>query len=419
MCIKHKIILFSVMFWVFSFEAHALVEDDAQIVQLRTSCDELGGTLDNCFTSLDSLNTWVQGTRTPEAADPLVVNIGPGEFTGVFECKGAQHITLNGSGRNSTILKRTGTGLGLFLVINLAEDCHLDVHDLQIDNTGGAAAIHVVDTTGPDLNMKTVWNNVEVISSGYTWIEEHCAGSNPVNNSVHFWTASRLTAVDGGLAASAKGYVSCAENWFHATELTSNSQIPSTIPQASALLILGETHVYGGVIRTITGPGIVMPTPGPYSGGAGPQGAVGIYVAGANGEVHVHGAGIDVLSTEPNNIAGIMMEDGGRAHIMDSTFNMSSCDNTDACGGTLQRIADFGGTVRSVFQWESAAAPPKVSSLDGMDTFVETDCAASGCEAAGNETHMLVYNSHCATVGPTTDPWFDIITGTCRGGGNP
>jgi len=419
MKLSHLSILF--LFLSLPLGAQATIDNDAGIVQLRTSCNEAGATINNCFTDLDTLNDWIQNTRDPGPSTPLAVNIGPGTFPGFFECKGDQHITLNGSGKSLSVLKRKGgTGLSLLVTISLSEDCNLNVNNIGINNIGGAAAIHVADTSGPDLNMKTTWNNVEVLTNGYSWLEEHCTSNNPVNNSVHFWTSSRLvsTAAPGGLTSFAKGYVSCAENWFHGTEITSDTPVSTGSNQASALLALGEIHVYGGVIRVLTGAGVTFPDPAPFSGGAGPEGIVAIYSAG-DAEVHVHGTGIDVLSEEPNNIAGVLLEDGGHAHILEASFNMHSCDNTPACGGELRRIANFGGHIQSFFEWQSSTTPPNIASLDGNDSFIETDCSAADCSQVGNETHLLIYNSKCSNVSSTQDPWYDTVTHACRGGGNP
>jgi len=386
----------------------AALDDSAAIVKLRTSCTELNAPIDNCFTDLDALNTWIQDTRTPEVADPLAVRIGPGSFAGLLDCHGDQHISLIGSGSSNTVLKRSA---GRLSVITMKDNCNLNVQDLKIDNIGGLAAVQVQDQASSTFNILSVWNNVEIISTGYTWLEEHCDPA--ITNSKHFWKASKLTSVTGTgpLEIFAKTYVSCAENWFHATEITARKEVDTAFPQVTALLALGETHVYGGVIRAIAGPGISLPSPAPFSSGAGPQGLVGVYAMGAGAEVHIHGAGIDVLSTEPNDVAGILTEDNAHVHVMESSFNMSSCDNTSSCGGSLQRLANFGGNIRSVFQWENSTEPPRLSSMDGADTFVEMDCSASGCQTPGTQPHMMIYSTACTGAGGN---WFDTVTGSCR-----
>ncbi len=389
----------------------AAIDNAAAIVELRTSCNELNSTIDNCFTSLDSLNSWIQGTRTPDSSDPLAVRIGPGEFPGTFVCVGNQHISLIGSGSSSTVLKKS---TGLVQVMTLKDNCNLNVQDLKIDNIGGLAAIKVDDQATSTFNILSTWSNVEVISTGYTWVEEHCDPA--ITDSKHFWKGSKLTSVTraGVPFPFAKAYVSCAENWFHATEITAIKNFPTNFPQATALLVLGETHVYGGVIRAIAGPGISgdeLPDPAPYASAAGPQGLVGIYVAGSGADLHMHGAGIDVLSAENNNIAGILTESNARVHVMESAFNMSSCGASPGCSGTLQRIASFGGTIRSSFQWENGTEPPNISSQNGADTFVETDCAATGCQTIGGQPHMLIYSTECTGAGGN---WFDTVTGSCR-----
>ena len=398
---------------IYSTSSIAARDDSAAIVELRTSCFELNTEIDNCFESLDELNTWIQGTRSPGPTDPLVVRIGPGTFPGFFNCKGDQHISLIGSGSIHTSLKRTGVGYGMLSVMELKDNCNLSVQDLKIDNIGGLGAINVADTTTSTFNILSKWENVEIITTGYTWVEEHCDPA--ITGSKHFWTGSKLTSFTDGSTFGhfAKTYVSCAENWFHATEITAIKDVDTPSVQVAALLILGETHVYGGVIRAITGNGVVLPSPAPYSGGAGPQGLVAIYAANPGANVHVHGAGIDVLSDESNDVAAILTENNAHVHVMESSFNMSSCDNSQACGGTLQRIANHGGMVRSTFQWENGTEPPNISSQDGADTFVETDCLPAGCDMVGTHPHMLIYSTQCEDPVSGTGVWFDTVTGAC------
>lgn len=389
----------------------ATVDANASIVQLRSSCIEAGVEINNCFTNLDTLNTWIQGTRSPGGSDPLAVRIGPGTFPGFIRCEGDQSISLIGSGASNTTLKRTGYGSGFLVVMVLKDNCNLNVQDLKIDNVGGLAAVQVQDEISSTFNILSVWNNVEIISTGYTWLEEHCDPS--ITHSKHFWKGSKLTSITGGgaLEVFAKAYVSCAENWFHATEITARKETATDFPQVTALLAFGETHVYGGVIRAISGNGVSLPSPAPFSGGAGPQGLVGIYAAGPGAKVHVHGTGIDVMSSEPNDVAGVLTENNAHVHIMESSFNMSSCNNTPACGGVLYRIADFGGMIRSVFQWENGTEPPAISSQNGADTFVEMDCSETGCQTPGSQPHMLIYSTACTGSGGN---WFDTVTGGCR-----
>ena len=69
--------------------------------------------------------------------------------------------------------------------------------------------------------------------------------------------------------------------------------------------------------------------------------------------------------------------------------------------------------------WQSSAVPPSATtetnvlrSSDGKDIFVETDCSATGnCSAGGNETHLMIYNEAQCGAG---NPWFDVVTGSCR-----
>jgi hypothetical protein len=91
--------------------AFAAVDIDAAIVKLRTSCQEAGTTLNNCFTDLPALNAWIWDTRTPtpSATSPLLIEIGPGTFSGSFSCENKGYVTLRGSGIGKTIIQN-GSG---------------------------------------------------------------------------------------------------------------------------------------------------------------------------------------------------------------------------------------------------------------------------------------------------------------------
>ena len=57
-----------------------------------------------------------------------------------------------------------------------------------------------------------------------------------------------------------------------------------------------------------------------------------------------------------------------------------------------------------------------LTSRDGEDIFVETDCASDGdCDGAGTETHPMIYSEDACP----TEHWFDTVTGRCRGDTGP
>ena len=85
--------------------AVAAIDADAGTVMLRTSCQSGGVELDNCFTTMSNLQSWIDGVRLPDVAAPLSVEIGPGTFSG-FNCKSGYHVTLRGSGRQHSFIDR-------------------------------------------------------------------------------------------------------------------------------------------------------------------------------------------------------------------------------------------------------------------------------------------------------------------------
>ena len=94
-----------------AFDASAALDLTASVVLLRTSCNNgAGGNLNNCFTNMPSLQTYIYVTRTDKAA-PLLIDIGPGLYTSNdgsfgFECKSsnAGNLSFRGAGIDKTIL---------------------------------------------------------------------------------------------------------------------------------------------------------------------------------------------------------------------------------------------------------------------------------------------------------------------------
>jgi hypothetical protein len=132
----------------------------------------------------------------------------------------------------------------------------------------------------------------------------------------------------------------------------------------------------------------------------------------------MHGGILTAKSTssEAVDVAAIISTNNSSVHVLDTAFTVAPSN-----GGNGYRILNNSATthIGTAYEWPASDEPPAAVSEHGMDTFVETDCAASGCENTGNETHLMIYNTHCAASGPTADPWFDVVTGACRGGGTP
>jgi hypothetical protein len=104
------------------FAARASLDPNAPIVYMRQSC----GSMANCFSeqgsssgSLSDLTAWINGTRAPSPANPLIVDIGSGLFKGDYSCfdpyfangggplpsGNVGHVTFRGAGRTVTTIQ--------------------------------------------------------------------------------------------------------------------------------------------------------------------------------------------------------------------------------------------------------------------------------------------------------------------------
>ncbi len=388
------------------------VDVDAPVVKLRKSCIESNATLKNCFDTLDSMNSWVTGTRKPNAAKPLLVEIGPGTFIpgaqrGGLECRDS-NITYRGAGQDNT--KIAAYSRQTFGMSASGNCTNLNVENLTLEGLFGVY--------WPGTGSST-WTNVTVRGFHYSWIDSACPGQ---SGGKHYWYSSRVIvdsrSFEDGADGLGKGYgIHCGESWFFGSELLAMGGNGG----ARALYVnTGEAHVYGGVIRTILHPATAVTPPRPT--GASPDDiGDGLFavLAANNGSVHIHGTGIDVIgNSSATDIAALMAATGGEIHANGAAYNLST-----GAGGKIHRIINTGGHVHAPYLWESHTTPPvnaksttnnpgnTLVSITGADMAVETDCASTGCQSTGTETHLLIYNNACTGPGGT---WFDTVTRACR-----
>lgn len=375
--------------FVFSPGALAVNDPNAAVVKLRDpfngGCLEAGVTLDNCFTDVASLNSWI-GTRLPSAAKPLLVDIGPGTFTDEpFRCVNKGHITVRGSGRpNTTLGPSSITGRGMFL-----RNCtNLNVLNLKLVGTYAT-----IDWGGTGI---TTWTDVEVIGAGFGWYESGDVTCSQ-QQTKHYWFGSRIEGQTYGGNTHAYGS-SCGENWFFGSELISSPNglwreaFPiwvSGIPSCSSCK--GEAHIYGSVLRVnVTSAGnhtTSFPVAAAYAQG---------------GQIHIHGTGIDVISQASITIAALKADSGGMIHANGAAYNLST-----GVGGTVTRIANNGGHVHAPYLWEHIPDPavaPNFTSVNGAD--MTTEVVNNGADI-----NMLVYNNQCTGAG---GPWYNVALRTCR-----
>lgn len=365
----------------------AVIDNNAPVVKLRyddpnktdDGCMEAGVALNNCFTTGASLITWINQIRKPTTNGPLLVEIGPGTFTG-FNAFDACNITMRGSGRQKTIIDR---GAGAY-ALSFSATCNADFSNLTFQSNGGLGGIN----PEPMNAVTTTWTDIEVISTAYGWTES-CTMPNTAK---HMWFNSRIITSTG--FGKARAYSTCSENWFLGSEITA---IATGVGQAFAFgLKSNETHVYGSVIRAIANPGVILANAA--LGGPGVvSGLVAISVEGG-GMFHVHGTGIDVQSTEANNIAVLGVGASSMIHANESAYNLST-----GTGGSITRILNPNGLghIHAPYLWEHIPASPLVS-VTGADMTTVTTGTSDG------QPHLIIYSSNCSSG------WYDAVDKVCH-----
>lgn len=359
------------------FTASAAVDPAAAVVKLRNSCTENGVTFDNCFTSLAGLTSWMAGTRKPNANSPLKVEIGPGTFTGqlLIECDPAGNYTgytsFEGAGSGQAIIK----GQSYNAPVTVSSCTNLSFSHLTINGTlyGG-----VLWNGGGS----SKWTDVEIIAVARAWYEEQCDST----RGSHYWFGSKLTATPAFSIASTYR-ATCDESWFFGSEITVSvpaNAYPVGNGAAVSASASGIIHVYGSVLRALID--------GPGSAPAARVGNLGNGTTG--GEIHIHGTGIDGISTTGKNIVALYAADNGFIHANETAYNLSTT-------GTITRIQNQGGHVHAPYLWQNHPEAPVITSDNGADMAVVTN-------TSNGQPHLVIYSTSCASK------WFDTVTQACR-----
>lgn len=346
--------------------AQAAVDPGASVVQLRQSCQVNGSTLDNCFTDLTTLNSWIWNTRnpSPSATNPLLVKIGPGTFDGQFTCTNAGDVSLKGSGVNVSIISN---GME---PINTQNCTNMAYSNLTVKNTENLFGVREDGGT-------SVWNNAEIDGLGYAWFDGTGDTCN-VKQGSHYFYSSRVVANTIGNNATA-WYDDCDKSWFFGSQIQAigGSGAQVRVIEANG----GEVHVYGGNIEALT------------QGDVSPASMVAV-TSDNSGIVHLHGTGIDVISQGNNNITALSAGTGGLIHAVADGYFM----NTN--GGTMTRVNNNGGIIMAPYHWPASSTPPAVISASGSDTAVVT-------KTSDGHPHPLVYDATCSSH------WFDTVARAC------
>jgi hypothetical protein len=349
----------------------ATIDSNAPVVKLYSTanggCVEAGATLNNCFTDINTLNSWIWGTRKPTSTTPLVVEIGPGTF-GQYFCGGgtgiAGRVSYRGAGMDKTTLAS----------ITLSSDCaNVAFSDMTVGGTGVNYGVVVLNP-----GSKTTWTNVKLAGS---W-QEYCTLGKTGGR--HNWFGSQVVLTQNG----AGGYyqVACDESWFYGSEITSQGSLASG--DVFPFLVSGrELHVYGSIIRAL----------GTGSSASYALGAVEV----TGGKVHIHGTGIDVLALggAPANIFALWAVDGAEIHADVSSYNLNT-----GTGGIVTRIlkdTNPATHVHAPYQWQHIPSYPLVS-VNGADITTVTTGTSDG------QPHMAIYSDGC------TSKWYDTTDKVCR-----
>ena len=184
-----------------STSAVAATDSNAASVKLQTACTEATVPLNNCFTTIRSLLSWISGMRIPTQAVPLKVGVSQGKF--INDPDGAAtlgDVSFRGSGRDITIISNPSSGL------TFGDGNRLHFSDMTV--TGGFPA--PVYWLG---GGSSTWVNVWLKGGLYGWTESGCDAVTPAKKPVHRWFSSSFESA--GKVAYA---VQCSENWFYGSE---------------------------------------------------------------------------------------------------------------------------------------------------------------------------------------------------------
>ncbi len=384
-----------VTFWGVSYAIAGAfnVDPNANEVYLRMSCSEGDGAntvvLDNCFDTIGDLVTWID-SRVPSQQSPLVVAIGAGEFDVLkLNCNGGGHTTFRGSGVGTTRISGADlTGCG-----------ELVFEHLTIERLSLFAAVRWTNNTSVALNSR--WNDVELIGRSYAWYEISnnggaCTDGVQSNAGQHYWVGSRLRASGGNVFISTYRDACGSENWFIGSEIIADSGGSSSPYSITAISqdSDGETHVYGSVIRTLVDSVYASTNPGQIWCNQ-PMPSVLAACAAFGGNIHIHGTGIDVISSVANDIGALATGPGSGSFIH---ANETSYVLKDA-GGSTTRLTVIDGDIAAPYAWQPSASPPDIVSTEGSDQVIVV--------APGQTPRMLVYSLTCQS------DWFEVNANTC------
>ncbi len=353
---------------------------DADIISLRTDCNVDGAAISNCFNNLPDLQTWIWDERAPNAANPLLINIGPGVFysktsssqsEGAF-CKNSGHVTFRGAGQDKTIITVPANGTP-FSGLSVKNCEALNFESLTLD---GADSFYGFYWSG---DGSSIYTNVTLKGRGYAWYDNDCSR---IGGSEHYFFNSKIISETPSFGGVTSAYVTfCSITWFYGSEIksigTNNSYAIKTIH-----LNGGEVHVYGSSIRAITDSGISADT------------ITAVEAISENSNIHIHGTGIDVITDTNSDITSLTASAGASIHASESSYVLKTN------GGTKTRLSNNGGNIQAPYMWYGET-PPAITSIHGSDIAITKD-------SPDGQPHFAIYSDACP------DKWFDSTINQCR-----
>jgi hypothetical protein len=367
----------------------------------------------NCFTynvatgtwspqDLWSLTGWIWTTRNPSSSSPLLVDIGPGTF-GTFHCNGTNsngtgppirgYVTLRGSGREQTILKGPDGA-------DITDCTTLSFIDLGVQGRRG------VYWTGAQGGYSS-WSNVDLVGLGTLgppvgWGDALCAGQ--TIRSVHYFHGSRIRAIVSGSVAYAWPFSSnCAESRIFGGEIlldVTGGQVQSTFADV-IFLQGGYLETVGTAIR------------GSISGSGSSSALIGANIGDSGGGSTLpagfdnHGGSIELSTNQAIPVIAINASGNVTVNSQGTAYDLSPGSSAAATRLAVSSPA----VVDAPYQWSAGNSPPAITSLNGQDTFVETDCSSTGSCGSGSQPHLMIYSSACTGA---NGPWFDLVRQMCR-----
>lgn len=373
-----------------AFPAFAVIDNTASVVQLRDpangGCTEGGVALNNCFISMDSLQTYIYVNRTNNTA-PLLIEIGPGVFTAAngwsgFGCQANNpvgnsgsnggNLTFRGAGIDKTVLQGNPYG-----ILNNCPQSNWAFENLNV--TGGLYS--VVWYGGGN----TTWTNVVFNGGWYDQLNGNFDACPPGQQGTHRFFSSRIIGKPAGHAY----FSACGDSWFWGSEII---QPTNETLSSSAIRLIGAAnrlHLYGSNIRVEATPTAAPSTTSQHTA----------ITVSDNAEIHTHGVGIDLIGKDGWIMTALDASSGGLIHADASAYFVQPSTNI-----TFRRIVNNGGHVHASYLWQHIPTQT-FASVTGADTTTVTAGTSDG------QPHLVIYSAACPDGSPG---WYDSTDKICR-----